>query len=245
MPYGVKPLLAASALLVPSLIAIVTPASAADRSFAFGSFDRVRVDGPFRVIVTVGASPGGSASGEPRAIDNLDVRVDGTTLTVRAGSNGWGEQGGGASAPVIRVATPALRSVVAIGSGQVRVDGTWRGQRLDLSLTGSGSLAAPGIDADQINATVLGSGTMTLGGRAARVRLTTSGTASVAAAALVANDLIVRLDGNGTIDAQARYTAAVTSTGLGAATIYGKPACTVHADAGGPVSCGKQDAPAG
>jgi hypothetical protein len=240
MPRRVKPLLAALPLIV-----LATPAVAADRSFAFGSFDRVRVDGPFRVIVTVGASPGGSASGDAHAIDNLDVRVDGTTLTVRAGGNGWGEQQGGASAPVIRVATPALRSIVAIGAGQVRVDGAWRGQRLDLSLTGSGSLSAPGIAADQLVATVLGSGTMTLGGRAARVRLTTSGTASVAAAALVANDLIVRLDGNGTIEAQARYTAAVTTTGLGAATIYGKPACTVHADAGGPVSCGKQDAPTG
>jgi len=234
--------------LAMPLFALAVPAHAEERTFAIGSFDRVRVEGPFRVIVTVGASPAGSASGDARTIGNLDVHVDGTTLSVRAGTSGWGEQGGagGSAAPVIRVATPALRSIVTIGAAQVRVAGAaWRGQRLDVSLTGSGSFAAPSIDADQLVATVLGSGTMTLGGRAARVRLTTSGTASVAAAALVANDLIVRLDGNGTIDAQARYTAAVTSTGLGGVTIYGKPACTVRADAGGPVVCGKQDAPAG
>lgn len=239
--------------LAMPLLVLAIPAHAEDRTFAIGSFDRVRVEGPFRVIVTVGASPAGTASGDARTIGNLDVRVDGTTLSVRAGTGGWGEQGGagGSAAPVIRVATPALHSIVTIGAAQVRVESAggagsaWRGQRLDVSLTGSGTFAAPSIDADQIVATVLGSGTMTLGGRAARVRLTTSGTASVAAAALVANDLIVRLDGNGTIDAQARYTAAVTSTGLGGVTVYGRPACTVRADAGGPVVCGKQDAPAG
>ena len=236
MPTAVNPL-----LLALPLLAVAAPAAAEDRSFAIGSFDRVRVDGPFRVIVTVGASPAGTASGDPRTIANLDVRVDGTTLTVRAGTSGWGEQGGAGreQAPVVRVATPALRGIVTIGAAQVSVGGAWRGQRLDVSLTGSGSLAAPTIDADQLFATVLGSGTMTLGGRAARARLTTSGTASIAATPLVVNDLAVRLDGNGAIDAQARYTATVTATGLGAVTVYGKPACTVSAGAGGPVSCGK------
>jgi len=231
----VKPLLAA----LP-LICLATPAAAEQRSFAIGSFDRVRIDGPFRVIVTLGGSPGGSAEGDVRAIGDLDLRVEGTTLIVRAGLGGWGEQGSGRqAAPVVRVSTQAIRSIVTVGAAQVSVGGPFRGQRLDLSLTGSGTLAAPTIDADQLFATVLGSGTMTLGGRAAKVRLTTSGSAAIVAATLVAGDLTVRLDGNGAIDAQARYTAAVTTSGLGAVTVYGKPACTVNAVAGGPVSCGK------
>lgn len=223
------------------LFCLATPAAAEQRSFAIGSFDRVRIDGPFRVIVTLGGSPNATADGDARAIGDLDLRVDGTTLIVRAGLSGWGEQGGNGrqAAPMVRVSTQAIRSIVTVGAAQVTVGGPFRGQRLDLSLTGSGTLAAPTIDADQLFATVLGSGTMTLGGRAAKVRLTTSGTASIAAAPLVAGDLTVRLDGNGTIDAQARYTAAVTTSGLGAVTIYGKPACTVNAVAGGPVSCGK------
>ncbi|WP_240502208.1 head GIN domain-containing protein [Sphingomonas panacis] len=223
------------------LLCLAVPAAAEQRSFAIGSFDRVRIDGPFRVIVTLGGSPGGSAEGDARAISDLDVRVDGGTLIVRAGLNGWGEQGGMGrpSAPVVRVSTQAIRSIVTVGAAQVSVGGPFRGQRLDLSLTGSGTLAAPSIDADQLFATVLGSGTITLGGRAAKARLTTSGTASIAAASLVADDLTVRLDGNGAIDAQARYTAAVTTSGLGTVTVYGKPACTVNAVAGGPVSCGR------
>jgi len=231
----VKHLLAALPLLC-----LATPAVAEQRSFAIGSFDRVRIDGPFRVIVTLGGSPNGVAEGDARAIGDIDVRVDGTTLIVRAGVSGWGEQGSARqSAPVVRVSTQAIRSIVTVGAAQVSVGGPFRGQRLDLSLTGSGTLTAPTIDADQMFATVLGSGTMTLGGHAAKVRLTTSGSANIAAAALVADDLTVRLDGSGAIDAQARYTAAVTTTGLGGVMVYGKPACTVNAVAGGPVSCGK------
>lgn len=238
MPAVVKRLLPAILLL-----SCAAPAAAGQRSFAIGSFERVRIDGPFRVIVTLGGSPGGSAEGDPHRIGDLDLRVDGTTLIVRAGAGGWGEQDatGPRTAPVIRVSTQAIRSIVTIGGAQVTVGGPFRGQRLDLSLTGSGTLTAPTIDADQLFATVLGSGTMALGGRAAKVRLATSGTASIAAASLVAGDLVVRLDGNGTIDANARYTAAVVNTGLGAVTVYGKPACTINAVAGGPVSCGKND----
>lgn len=234
-----------SLLAVLPLVCVAAPAAAEQRSFSIGSFDRVRIDGPFRVIVTLGGSPNGTADGNARAIGDLDVRVDGTTLIVRAGASGWGEQGGNGrqAAPVVRVSTQAIRSIVTVGAAQVSVGGPFRGQRLDLSLTGSGTLAAPTIDADQLFATVLGSGAMMLGGRAAKVRLTTSGSATIAAAPLVADDLTVRLDGNGAIDAQARYTAAVTTTGLGTVTVYGKPACTVNAVAGGPVSCGKIERP--
>ncbi|CAN5335682.1 hypothetical protein BH10PSE15_BH10PSE15_11480 [soil metagenome] len=230
-----------SLLVALPLLCLAAPAVAEQRSFAIGSFDRVRVDGPFRVIVTLGASPSGTAEGDTHAITDLDVRVDGSTLIVRAGMSGWGEQdvADRRAAPVVRVSTQAIRSIVTIGAAQVSVAGPFRGQRLDLLLTGSGTLAAPTVDADQLFATALGSGTMTLAGRAAKVRLTTSGTASIAAPGLVADDLTVRLDGNGAIDAQARYTAAVTTSGLGAVTVYGKPACTVNAVAGGPVSCGK------
>lgn len=239
IPFPVKRR-AALSLFCPALL-LATPAIADQRSFAIGSFDRVRIDGPFRVIVTLGASPRGTAEGDAQAIGDLDVRVDGNMLIVRAGVSGWGERGGDGrqSAPVVRVSTQAIRSVVTTGAAQVSVGGPFKGQRLDLALTGSGTLAAPTIDADQLFATILGSGTMTLGGRAAKVRLTTSGTATITAPALVADDLTVRLDGSGAIEAQARYTASVTTSGLGGVTVYGKPACTVNAVAGGPVSCGK------
>ena len=233
--------------LLPALLLLLLPVSAgaADRTYSVGSFDRVRVEGPFQVQLLTGKSPGARASGDTRVIEGLDIRVEGTTLLIRAGINGWGEQpvAGNKAAPVITVSTSAIRGAIVIGGGRLSVTGPIRGQRIDLSVNGSGAIDAGAIQADQFNATMLGSGSMKLGGRAAKVQLTTNGTGGIDATALSASDLILLLDGPGEMRATARFTAKVTTTGLGAVTVYGSPACTVKAVAGGPVSCGKLPAP--
>ena len=96
-----------------------------------------------------------------------------------------------------------------------------------------------GADADQLIATVIGSGSMTLGGRAAKVRLLTSGAGGIAADRLLADDLTVRVEGTGATSAAARYTANVTTAGIGGVTVLGTPACTVKSLAGGPIQCGR------
>ena len=221
------------------------PAHAAQRSYSIGSFDRIRVEGPFDVRLTTNASPGARAEGDPKATQDLDIRVEGTTLIVRAGVGGWGEQprGGAAEATVITVSTAMVRRATVIGGGRLTIAGPLRSQRVDLALTGSGSLAVSGIEADQLFVTLLGSGNIALAGKAAKVNLNTSGPGTIAAAPLAAGDLVLRLDGNGETQATALYTANVTTTGIGAATVYGKPACTVKAVAGGPVSCGQLPTP--
>jgi hypothetical protein len=225
------------------LLAIPWGAPAATgRSYVVTDYDRVRIDGPFDVALTMRASPSARAEGPADASDALDIRVEGRTLIVRAGSRGWGEvpRRGGAQPLVIRLGVPMLRGATVIGGGRLTVAGPFRAQRIDLQVTGSGSIAAPALDADEINATMLGSGAMTRGGR---VRLLTSGTGGIDAAALRSDALTVRLDGSGTITATARYTADATSTGLGAVTIYGKPTCRVSKAASGPIRCGVEAAP--
>jgi hypothetical protein len=93
--------------------------------------------------------------------------------------------------------------------------------------------------ADQVNATVIGTGTVTLAGRAARARYVMNGAGRIDAGELNAGTVSVLLDGPGEIKAQARYDANVTNTGLGAVSIAGSPKCTVRARAGGPVACGR------
>lgn len=232
-------------LVLCLLFAVPSAGSAAARSYVVTDFDRVRIEGPFEVVVTTRAAPSARAEGPPQATDTLDIRVEGTTLIVRANGGGWGEVPTRAAtkAPVIRLGTPMLRGATVIGGGRLTIGGPIRAQRVDLQVTGAGSLTAAALDADQINATLLGTGTMTLGGRGGRVRLLTSGSGAIEAATLRGDALTVRLDGAGSIKATARYTADATSTGLGAVTIYGKPACHVTAVAGGPMRCGLDAVP--
>lgn len=224
---------------------LATPAVAAERNYSVGSFDRIRVDGPFRVVLTTGASPGAKAEGDPRVTDTLDIRVEGVTLIVRAGVNGWGEQpvAGRAGAPIIRVSTGMIRNASLTGGGDLTIVGPVKGQRIGLQLAGSGSMRADGLDADIFSASVFGTGSMTLGGRAAKVNLSTNGSAQMQAGNLVAGDLAINTDGNGDMTAQARFTATITAAGVGSVTVLGKPACIVRGKPSGPVSCGKTPPP--
>ncbi len=214
--------------------------AAAGRSYVVTDYDRIRIDGPFDVALTTRTAPSARADGPAEASDTIDIRVEGRTLVVRAGSRGWGEvpRRGAAKPLVIRLGVPMLRAATVVGGGRLAVAGPFRAQRVDLQVTGSGSIDAPALDADELNATMLGSGAMTLGGRGGRVRLLTSGTGGIDATALRSDALTVRLDGSGTVTATARFTADATSTGLGAVTIYGKPTCRVSAAASGPIRCG-------
>jgi hypothetical protein len=228
-----KAAIACALLLAPAA------ADAADRTYGLGSFERLRVEGPFEVRVETGRSPGAKASGDDKLLEELAIDSEGDTLVIRLGHGAWGETPAGkaAAAPVITLTTPLLRSVSVDAGGRVQVR-RMAAQRLQLSVNGSGAIAVAAADADEVQATVIGAGQMTLAGHAQRVRLLTNGPGTIDAGALVANDLTVRLDGTGTTKANARYGAQVTTTGLGKVTVLGQARCVVHAQAGGPVACG-------
>lgn len=224
--------------LALALLLIAAPAGAAERRYAIGSFDRIRIDGPFEVTLTTGKAPGARAEADARTLDALTILVEGTTLIVRMGAGDWGDTASQAvTAPAITLTTPGLNAV-NVNAGARLTIARMTGQRIDLSVNGAGALTVAGIEADQLNATLIGNGSMTLGGRAQRARLLTSGAGGIDSTGLMVNDLTVHLDGTGETRAAARYTATVTTTGLGRVTVAGNPACIVKAIAGGPVVCG-------
>ncbi|MFL6830173.1 MAG: hypothetical protein ACJ8D5_06085, partial [Sphingomicrobium sp.] len=78
-------------LLAPiAVAALVSPANAATRNFGITSFEKVRVEGPFKVKLTTGVAPFASASGSPAAIDKVAIEMRGNTLLVHASSSSWG-----------------------------------------------------------------------------------------------------------------------------------------------------------
>lgn len=226
-------LLALAAALLAAL-----PAQAADRTYGVGSFDRVRVEGPFEVSVATG-SPGARASGDQRVIDRLEIAVNGTTLVVRLGNGGWGETPSGKTGapPVVTLSTPRLSGASLSAGARLRI-AEMRGPRVDVAVTGAGTLDLAEADADQLNATLVGPGQINIAGKARRALLLANGPGVLDAGGLATNDLTVRLEGTGEVKAAARYTAQVTSTGLGRVTVAGDAKCIVKAVSDGPVSCG-------
>lgn len=228
-----------------ALSALALPASAADRTFTITSFDRVRIEGPFDVRLTVAnAGQSAKASGPSEVIENLDIEVQGTTLIVRKGSRGWGERGTATGpAPVITLVTSSLRRAIVIGGGKLTATGNIRAQMLDFQLTGAGSINAQGINTDELSVAVIGAGNVALAGTSNRARLVTNGSGSILAMPLSVRDLIVQMEGPGETQASASATADLTSTGLGRIVVAGSAKCTTKAQAGGPILCGPDAKP--
>ena len=226
-------------VLVLFLALVATPAAAAERRVAIGSFDRIRIDGPFQVHVDSGRSPGGTIAGEASAIETVELHVDGSTLVVQRGTGGWAEQHHAVPTTpiVVTLGTTSLTTARVIAGGTLSVT-RMRGDRIDLSVTGTGSITVGDASGDALTATVIGVGTVGVAGRVGTARLVTNGNGTIDAGALDAGDLFVRLDGPGVTRASARYTASVDNVGLGQVAVAGNAKCTIRAAAGGPVACG-------
>ena len=134
-----------------------------------------------------------------------------------------------------RPTVPSLRAALINGGGKLTVDRV-EGARVDLSVNGAGVLDIAAIDTEQLNATLTGTGEMKLAGRASRASVGSYGAGSIDAAGLLVNELTVRASTTGEGHYAARYTARVSSDGLGAVTVDGKAKCTVSGS--GPVFCG-------
>ena len=218
------------------LLALAAPAHADERRFMLSGFDRIRVDGPFEVTVVAGATSGAVAAGVGRALDTVNVRVQGTTLVVSPSVNAWGGYPGAArSTPRVTVTVAALRSAAVVGGGRVTV-ARMRGARVELTLTGSGTLTVADAQADRIDATLIGTGKLNVAGSTLQGRFESSGAGAIDAERLSAAALTVRWQSDGDGRFTARTTAEVYATGQGAVTVAGTPSCTVSGS--GPVICG-------
>ena len=183
--------------------AAAVPAGAAERTYSITDFDRVQVDGPYRVILTAGRSSAARAEGSTEALDHVSVDVQGGTLRVRRNRSAWGGYPASGIGPVtVTLTTRDLRNAAVVGSGSLDVDRA-KGLRVDLSVSGSGRLTVASVEADNLIVGLLGGGRITLAGRAKQLKATVQGSGDLAAAGLSADDAQIASDTAGNESAPA------------------------------------------
>jgi len=228
-------MIARSALPAIILLASAGPVHADERRYMLTDFDAVRIEGPYEVRVTTGGTPGAVATGSGRAFDTVAVRVESRVLVVSAGLEAWGGYPGAkTAAPRIAVTVPALRRASVQGGARLAVDRMW-GQSVALQLLGAGSIEVTAVKADTLEAGIVGTGLITLGGTARRARLVANGAGSIDATAATIDALVVDWQSAGSARATARYTAEVYARGQGPVEVLGRATCKVSG--AGPVSC--------
>ncbi|KQM26594.1 MULTISPECIES: GIN domain-containing protein [unclassified Sphingomonas] len=226
--------LLAAVLLTPAAAAV--PPLQAERRLMLTGFDRIQVDGPFTVRVAAGAAIGGRIVGTPRALDAVDVRVEGQMLIVAPARDDRGRPNAASAEPlVIELTSDRVIGISVRGPAQVRVERMAAAQ-VDLSLTGDGFIEVGTLEAGRIEAMLIGSGRLALAGRGDDAQFLVNGPGTIDADRLTIDALLVHSQGTGTGKYRARYTAEVNAQGSGMVTVAGTPRCRTQGSA--TIRCG-------
>jgi len=208
------------------VLAVSAPSEAATRNFGVNGFDRVRVDGPYRVTLTTGVPPSAIATGSETALDAVSVDVQGRTLIVHVNRSSWGGYPGKDSGPAeIMIGTHDLSAAYLNGAGSLQIDRV-KALAFELSVQGSGVASIGSTDVDQLIVGVVGTASATLAGRAGKLTTTVRGVSSLDASNLVVKDATISAEGAATVKANVTNAVKVDGTGPATITLAGQPACT-------------------
>ena len=214
-------------LLAAAVCAFAAPASAATRNFGITGFEKVRVDGPFKVKLTTGVAPFASASGSPAALDRVAIDVRGDTLVVHSDVDSWGGYPGKDVGPVeISLGTHELSAAWLNGSGSLSINRV-SGLTFGLSVQGSGVGEIGDARVDQLNVSVLGSASARLAGQAGKMTAIIRGISALDASALSTKDATLGAEGAATISADVSNSVTVDASGPATVRLAGAAACTL------------------
>ncbi|QIK78560.1 DUF2807 domain-containing protein [Sphingomonas piscis] len=208
------------------LLAVAAPAGAAERSFTVTGFDKIRVDGPFKVTLATNVAPFAKVRGDARALNGVSIDVQGRTLIVRPDRAAWGGYPGDPEKPVeIALGTHDLASALVNGSGSLLIDKV-RGLKFDLSVAGAGSADIGRMDVDQLRIGLVGTATSHVAGKALTLTTSVDGASMLQAADLSVKDATILSSGPAKVELTATNTAKVTARGAANIVLQGRPACT-------------------
>ena len=206
--------------------AITAPATAATRNFGIESFDRIRVDGPFKVNLATGVPPFAKASGSPKALDRVAIDVQGRTLVVRPEKATWSGYPGEQQGPVeISLGTHELSAAWLNGAGSLAIDKV-KGLSFDLSIQGTGMIGIASAEVDQLRVSADGTANVALAGKAAKLNATVRGLSNLDAGGLVTKNAKLSAEGPATIKANIIGDASINASGVANVALAGDPTCT-------------------
>lgn len=209
------------------------PLAAAQRNYSVTDFTRIRVEGPFAVTLATDIAPFARATGSPRALDRLSLRVDGRTLIIRTDRSAWGGSADDDVGPVtIAVGTHEVEQASLTGPGTLAIDRV-RGLDFSLSSFGSGAVSIGEVASDRLRLFSQGAGSVRIAGRTKQLEAAQNGPGLIDASALVAKDATLSALGPATLRANVTNAVRLSASGTATIALDGNPACerTVSASA--------------
>ena len=216
-----------TAILALSLAAFPSTATAAERTLSVTSFDRVRVEGPFKVTVTTGVSPFAKVIGAASAFDSVAVDQQGRTLIVRPNSSNWGGYPGQSRGSVeVSVGTGDLSAAWVNGAGSLGINKI-KGLSFNLAVQGSGSVTIGNASVDRLDVGLSGAGNVRVAGTVPKLTAIVRGSSSLDASGLAVKDATIGAEGPSQVRASVSNSAKIDARGVATVELSGGGACTV------------------
>ena len=222
-------------VLAALLLSAAAPACAAERDFPNAGFDRVDLAAAAKVDVHTGTRFAVHASGDPKWLDLLNIRVVQGVLVV-----GWTHDHINMSGhnPIhIQVSMPRIAAATLSGAGTITIDRA-DGPDFAATIRGAGTIDLPVLHANRARFEMGGAGKITAAGSAGSVEAHVRGFGAIELAALAARAGELDMSGTGSIKARVDGPADVRMNGVGSVDVVGSPRCTVHKNGLGSVHCG-------
>ncbi len=171
---------------------------AATQARDVAAFDSVELAGSNNVVIRVGEEQSVVVKADDNLLDRVTTEVQSGNLVIANTPGSFTTK----SPMSVEVAVPTLNA---------------------LTLGGSGNIVVDDIQADSLEVTLPGSGTLTGSGAATRLDVTVSGSGTVQFTRLVANDVRAVVSGSGSIVVTATETLDASVPGSGAILYAGNP----------------------
>ena len=216
-------------------LSAAAPAYAAERDFPNAGFDKVDLAAAAKVDIRTGGRFAVHASGDPKWLDLLNIRVVQGTLVI-----GWNRDHinmNGHDPLHIQVTMPRISGTTLSGAGTITVDRA-DGPDFAATIRGAGTIDLPALHANQARFEMGGAGKITAAGSAGLVDAHVRGFGAIELAGLAARAGKFTMAGTGSIKARVDGPAEATMNGVGSIDVVGNPRCTVHKNGLGSVHCG-------
>jgi DNA-binding CsgD family transcriptional regulator len=200
------------------------PSPYQSRELPVGSFDQLRVSGPFKVGVLVSGEPAKVLlQGPPELLADTIAAVEGGTLTIRfrEGANWSWNPGSGVN---VVVSAPSLAAVRVEGAAEVEISGV-RAEMFSAENSGSGTVTLRGLDVGRVQLTTGGSGGISIEGRARSGTYVVGGSGSIDAKRLRVERASIAVGGAGSAHADVSNAANISVNGSGRVEVVGGATC--------------------
>ncbi|WP_442266708.1 head GIN domain-containing protein [Tenacibaculum sp. ZS6-P6] len=184
-----------------------------------GNFDDINVGGSFDVVLVDGREGEITIEGEENIIPYIITEVRGNTLKIKTKKNTnlrFNRK------LTVTVAFEKIDGIGLGGSGNVRSEKTVTGEKVSLSIGGSGNIKAK-IKASTLSTSIGGSGNIRVSGSTNNFKCSIGGSGNIKAYNVTTKTLKVNVAGSGDIEATVKEKIKATVVGSGSVYYKGNP----------------------